>query len=449
MEVSLDSDRPRPTPFRPTRQFWVLGAAMVLALGTVLGLNLLLEGREARAALEEFQLEQGFRADAAASMAQARLESQPDASLRQVLRDLRPLEQPRFLRIFLHPPGGPWLDLQGRDTPLEGLAPGPSGTRLLGRNDAAALGLPSRMAALGRATFLDASGRTWDLAVAGTASRERDRAAMARWRLNLSFLVTGGFLVLLMRWALVIQKKELEMVQEREIQRMVRQKDQVLNQASRAATVLTLASGVAHEISTPLGVISGRTSQLANRLKEDEHGFRLAHTILEEVDRITATVRRFLDLARGGALVREDLSPASLVRAAAALVVHRFGSSQVALDLEAAEDLPRLRGDSRLLEHLLVNLLLNACDASPAGSRVELRARAERGGLVLEVADQGKGIPGELVERVLEPFFTTKGKGTGLGLALAKEIVRMHQGSLEFVPVEPQGTCVKVWLPVS
>jgi signal transduction histidine kinase len=424
---------------------------MALALGTVLGVNLYMESREAGAALEDFQREQARLADAAAVVVLSRLDVKADTPIHQLLRDLRPLEGSRPVRIFLSPPEGGWLAIQGTPAAPAVFATGSTGTSLISRAEAQALGLPARKAALGRVNFLDSRGRSWSVAVAGSAFRERDRAQHATWRLSLSFILTGGFLLLLIRWALRLQTKELEFARDMEIQEMGRHKDQVLAQASRAATMLTLASGVAHEISTPLGVISGRAAQLTAGLKDDERSIRLVHTIQEEVERINRTVRRFLDLARGGGMVSEELEPAALVASAAAMVVHRFELAGVSLKVEATADLPKLRGDSRLLEHLLVNVLLNACDASKPGSGVDLVARNEAGGLGLVVADQGKGIPDVLVERVLEPFFTTKpkGKGTGLGLAIAKEIVRMHKGTLTFEKAQPHGTRVLIWLPVN
>ena len=423
---------------------------MALALGSVLGINLFMENREAVTALEAIQQEQGRLANAAASVVQSRMEAQSEAPIHQILRDLRPMQRPGSIRIFLKPPGGDWVDLQGVPTPVAPVALDPTGTGLISRSDASALGLPARMAALGQASLLDAKGHPWTVAVAGTALRERDRARHATWRLSLSFLLMGGFLLLLLRWALILQKKEMEYSQDMEIKELGRQKDQVLAQASRAATVLTLASGVAHAISTPLGVISGRAVQLNTRLKDDERASHLVRTILEEVERITRTVRRFLDLARGGTLVSEELDPMSFLTSATTMVAHRFKEADVELSMDAPKDLPRLRGDARLLEHLLVNILLNACDASTPGSRVNLSARDEGEGLNLEVADQGKGIPDVPVERVLEPFFTTKpqGKGSGLGLAIAQEIVRMHKGKLTFEKAQPHGTRVLIWLPV-
>ena len=154
-------------------------------------------------------------------------------------------------------------------------------------------------------------------------------------------------------------------------------------------------------------------------------------------------------MARGGTPRVEDLGTGDLVRAAATMVEHRFHKAGVDLVLDTPPELPGMRGDFQLLEHLLVNLLLNACDASQRGDQVEVRARTAEGRMVLEVTDQGKGIPAALAERVMEPFFTTKpqGQGTGLGLAIAREIVRMHRGELGIERLQPRGTRIRISLP--
>ena len=433
------------------RRLWLFGLAMALGLTRVLGVNLAMEKREAQAALEDFRQDQLKLAEAAASIVQSRLDSAPEVPLGQALRGLRALEHLGLSRVFVQAPGQPWLGLSGlvpANSPLAGI-PGNSGAFLVPRDQAPALGLPPRMAALGHAGALTASGACWKVAVAGTVYRERDRAQQARWRLVLSFASTAAFLFMLIRWALRLQKKELELAAAIELREWTERKDRELSQANRAATVLTLASGVAHEIGTPLGVISGRAGQLQARLGPDQPNQRLIQTILDQVEHINQTVRRFLDLARGGATANQAVDPLQLMESAIAKVEHRFEKAAVGLALEAPAGAASLRGDFRLLEHLLVNLLLNACDASQPGDRVILRAQGEPEGLALEVLDQGKGIPADLAERVLEPFFTTKpsGLGSGLGLPIAKEIVRMHMGRLEFESLQPRGTRVRVSFP--
>ena len=447
-----------PAPSAPAargdhRRLGLVGLAMALALGTVLVLNLVVESREAGAALEDFRRDQIRLARAAVSVVQSRLDAGPDAPEPLVLRDLKAMEQPGLSRVYVKAPGRPWVGTGGPfppGTPL-GWGDGASeGAFMVTRDHAAELRLPGRMAALGFASARSSTGALWRVAVAETLYRERNRARQARWRLVISFTSTAAFLFLLIRYMLRLQKKELELAREIELRTLTERKDLELSQANRSATVLTLASGVAHEIATPLGVISGRAGQLNARLGEDERNQRLVQAILEEVDHINQTVRRFLDLARGGTAANEEVDPQALMRAAAAKVEHRFEKAGVLLALEGEPERTGLRGDARLLEHLLVNLLLNACDACAAGTGVVLRARVGEEGLWLEVIDQGKGIPLDLAERIMEPFFTTKsrGLGTGLGLPIAKEIVRMHMGRLRFDTGVPSGTRVRVWLPL-
>ena len=432
-------------------RMWLLGATMILALGCVLGVNLFLEAREARAAFEDFKDSQVKVAEAAACVLLSNLEASA-TPLPWVLRDLHPLEQPGITRLFVRPPDRPWVCLEGMEMaapPLERAGITQGRWSLVSPDEAAYLGLPERSAALALSGAMDRNGRTWIVAVAGTAFREPDRSRNSRWRLLASFVSMGAFLFILGWWALRFQKQELELAREIELRELGRHKDQELSQAGRAATMLTLASGVAHEIGTPLGVISGRAAQLATRVREDDRNLRLAQTIQEEVEHINQTIRRFLELARGGTPRSEEFATRELVQSAATMVEHRFQKAGVELAVDAPPELPGMRGDFQLLEHVLVNLLLNACDASQKGDRVELTARAAEGKMILEVTDQGKGIPEHLAERVMEPFFTTKaqGQGSGLGLAMAREIVVMHRGEISIERIQPRGTRIRVGLP--
>ncbi len=123
------------------------------------------------------------------------------------------------------------------------------------------------------------------------------------------------------------------------------------------------------------------------------------------------------------------------------------------LHTDLAPSLPVIRGDPRLIEHAVVNLLLNACDACSSGGNVVVSARDgdHNHGLLLTVADDGPGISHADADRVLEPFFSTKpsGQGTGIGLAIVQEIVASHRGSLTLESVSPHGTRATIKLPSS
>jgi len=138
-----------------------------------------------------------------------------------------------------------------------------------------------------------------------------------------------------------------------------------------------------------------------------------------------------------------------VIENAVALVEHRFAKAGVDLRQEIDGALPAVVGDPRLLEHAVVNLLLNACDACRSGGDVLIRGRRDDAEIEILVEDSGAGISVSDVGRALEPFFTTKARegGTGLGLAIAREIVANHRGRLVFTRGEPRGTRAAIRLP--
>jgi signal transduction histidine kinase len=153
----------------------------------------------------------------------------------------------------------------------------------------------------------------------------------------------------------------------------------------------------------------------------------------------------------------EQADPAQIVRAAVAAVEHRFARAQVRLATDIPPSMPAVQCDRDLLEHAVVNLLLNACEACEAGGHVSLTARSDAGQVGFVVVDDGAGISPEDAARAAEPFFTTKadGSGTGLGLAIATEIVKSHRGELAIGPNQsdsPQkakGTRAIIEIPIA
>jgi signal transduction histidine kinase len=158
--------------------------------------------------------------------------------------------------------------------------------------------------------------------------------------------------------------------------------------------------------------------------------------IAEQAARISRIVRAFLGLARGAAPALEHVQPKILADVARELVEHRFAKASVTLAVHVDDALPDVACDPKLFEQVLVNLLLNACDACKAGGHVDLAIRAEGGKVTFEVTDDGVGIAADTAAKAVEPFFTTKDvdQGTGLGLAIANEIVKHHRGTLRLAP---------------
>ncbi|MBV9949346.1 MAG: hypothetical protein JOZ69_21055, partial [Myxococcales bacterium] len=398
-------------------------AWMALAIALVTALAYWDEERESSAALDDFAEEQTTLAAALAAGIAGKIDlvvrSDPAAAAR-LLAVLAAIERPGAVRVFLATPRSVIVASDGsavRSGPLERAALAPSRSVRLTRAEAAALGLPARTALAG-SSGIETPGGRWTVLVVASAQAERDRELRARWRLVLGVVVASGLVLTFGGFAMRTQRKELELGHALALSTLRTERDERLVRADKLATMGALATGIAHEVSTPLGVILGRAEQLLPR-QADERARRAVETIAAQTERIDAVIRGFLALARGREPALEHRSPQELARAAIGLVEHRFEKAAVALRWEIAPDLPRVPCEPRLFEQVLVNLLLNACDACSEGGRVTLSVRTDQDRVRFVVTDDGVGISAVAAERALEPFFTTKpeGKGTGLGLA--------------------------------
>jgi signal transduction histidine kinase len=329
-------------------------------------------------------------------------------------------------------------------------------TLRLSRPEAAQVGLPERTSVAGIAGVDASDQRRWSVVTVASAARERDREKRAVWRLVLGVLVASDLVFAFGGAALRRQRKQLELQRELAVAEAQRERNEELLRAERVAMMGTFALGIAHEVSTPLGVIVGRAEQLLGRAQGDERLGRNAQAILNQADRIQNIIRRFLDMARGRPPSMEQADPADIVRAAVRAVEHRFARARVTLATDIPATMPLVQCDRDLLEHAVVNLLLNACEACQPDGHVSISARADAGQVGFVVVDDGPGISAENAARAAEPFFTTKadGAGTGLGLAIATEIVKSHRGELVIGPnradgADGKGTRALIEIPIA
>ncbi len=440
---------------------------MLAAIALVTALAFWDEERESKAALDDFVAEQTSLADALASSLEQALAIRADGARRAgtdpleeapgaLLHAILTTERAGLRRVFLVRPASPSSsrlvasDGAPVESPaLEAASQLDATSVTLSRPEAARLGLPARTAIAGVRTFSVADSGRFGIVVVATAEAVRDRERRAGYRLALSVGVTTGLVLLFGGLALRKQRMELELAHRLALGAIANERDERLVRADKLATMGALATGVAHEVSTPLGVILGRAEQLLPK-QTDERARRAVETIVEQSERISHVVRGFLALARGGEPALAHADPAQLARAAVDLCEHRFSKAGVTIQTDVASNLPRVACDARLFEQVLVNLLLNACDACEGGGVVELAVRSDGEKVAFVVTDDGVGISSSDAARATEPFFTTKpqGKGTGLGLAIANEIVKHHRGELVLRPRETgRGTHASVELP--
>ncbi len=223
-----------------------------------------------------------------------------------------------------------------------------------------------------------------------------------------------------------------------------------MSRRERLAGLGDMAAALAHEIKNPLNAVSMGLQRLRVEFRpaEAEEYGRFLDLMQGEVRRLNAIVEQFLSLARPLPLKPERLSTDELLRELVALVEADARSAGVRLVLALPPDLPPIVADRDHLKQVMLNLILNGLQAMPEGGTLTLEATRARDGLTLAVADTGDGIPPEALPRVFDPYFTTKAKGLGLGLAIARRIVEEHGGKIEVESQPARGSRFSVILPL-
>ncbi|PWB47751.1 MAG: hypothetical protein C3F12_03450 [Candidatus Methylomirabilota bacterium] len=223
-----------------------------------------------------------------------------------------------------------------------------------------------------------------------------------------------------------------------------------LQHSEKLAAVGRLAAGLAHEIGTPLNVISGRAEYLLPWLSESHPSVQSLRIIVQQIQRIRRIIEQLLGYARA---TPPHIAPTSLSEVFSnvlPLLDHELAQRGIRVESLIPHTLPKLAADPYLLEQVFVNLLLNALDAMPDGGSVLVAAQARDDLIEVRVEDTGSGIAPESLPRIFDPFFTTKkvGEGTGLGLSVVYGIVKDHGGTIEVTSEPGAGTAFLITFPV-
>jgi signal transduction histidine kinase len=222
-----------------------------------------------------------------------------------------------------------------------------------------------------------------------------------------------------------------------------------LAEYEKYAALTQLALGAAHEINNPLlGILSHLELEL-----NTAHGEERAEIeqCIESAKRISVTLRSLMNYARPGPLVLSKVNLHRLVSETLGFLQHQPMLHGRILENQVPPDLPSIRVDANQLSQVLMNLLLNAAQATSQGGRITVSATRSSASeaIQIRVSDTGCGIPADVLPHVFEPFFTTKrGKGTGLGLSISQTYVRSHRGEIQVESAAERGTTVTITLPV-
>jgi signal transduction histidine kinase len=299
---------------------------------------------------------------------------------------------------------------------------------------------PTRVYEVARPLTL--SGSSTGLLRIGLSTASLDRT-WRRDRLNAVVLALGvlGLGVLGLAAIFYVQHRHLAEVKALEAE---------MERKERLSALGDMAAAVAHEIRNPLNSVSMGLQRLRVEFTPpdtDEYQ-RLLELVQGEVRRLNTIVEEFLALARPLALKPESIRVADLLDEVRLLIESGAGSAGVQVEQTASTDLPPLHADRDRLKQVLLNLALNALQAMPSGGRLVLGAAAAGGALTLTVSDSGSGIAPDLLPRIFEPYVTTKARGLGLGLAIARRIVEAHGGRIEAASWPGHGSTFRVIVPL-
>jgi signal transduction histidine kinase len=239
-----------------------------------------------------------------------------------------------------------------------------------------------------------------------------------------------------------------------EMSNKLKQGQSMLMKAAKMSAFGQMGAGIVHEIGQPLSAISGYAELMKLGAAPDKHQ-RYLETIHSETQRLAKIIAKFRVFSRSSQDVAEPVNLNEVLDGVQELLGHNLTMKRVRMELVKDERLPMVSGDKDALRQVLLNLIINACDAleekAEGERRIEVETYAGDGMAVVAVSDNGSGIPPEIQRSVFDPFFTTKGedKGTGLGLAVINSIVHKHNGIIELKSVIRQGSRFTVSFPAA
>lgn len=232
----------------------------------------------------------------------------------------------------------------------------------------------------------------------------------------------------------------------RDITDKIKMQDQ-LRKSDTLSVVGQLAAGIAHEIRNPMTALKGFIQLLEDTIKED-HSMYFS-VIKNELNRIDSIINEFLVLAKPHQLKYMDKNIVQILQETIELLRPQAVLHNVQFNIEIKGDIPIIYCEPNQLKKVFINIIKNAIEVMPDGGFISITIRSERGRILISITDEGEGIPPEKLKRIGEPFYTTKEKGTGLGLMVSYQIIEEHQGYIEIESEQGKGTTFHIELPVS
>jgi len=232
------------------------------------------------------------------------------------------------------------------------------------------------------------------------------------------------------------------------IDRMKAEHKRLLN-AESLAVMGRAVSNIAHDMKTPLIAIGGFTRLVQKTMNDDDHSYAKLEIVVHETQRLESMVKEMLDFSRPLELSLSQIDINKLIKDSMAVIEETAKGRNVNIETAFENNLPLVSVDEMRIEEALINLLVNAIQASPEGESVTISTGRENGYIWLDVKDDGCGIPEDNKKTIFYPFFTTKKEGTGLGLPIVKRIIEAHKGRVTILDNCEKGVTFRVMLPLS
>lgn len=266
------------------------------------------------------------------------------------------------------------------------------------------------------------------------------------FRIQILVVITCTVLMGALFVVLVFVVKRGESIIEKRAEERLRLKEQ-LGRVERMSAMGEMAAGISHEIRNPLGIIRSSAELLKKKVAKVDPSNPLPDIIVEEATRLNAIITDFINFARPRSPKLSPCRVDDVVEKTLAFLASQLADRGYTVEKICQNPLPDIMGDAPLLHQSFLNLFINAMQAMPDGGRIGVGLRAEGARVRIEIEDAGQGIPADLLDKIWNPFFTTKDKGTGLGLGIVKNIVEAHGGTIHIANREPQGARVTIDLP--
>jgi len=255
--------------------------------------------------------------------------------------------------------------------------------------------------------------------------------------------VVMGFIFLILRYVV----KRGENIIEVRAQEKLELKEQ-LNRAERLSSLGEMVAGISHEIRNPLGIIQNSAELLKKKMANSALDTAIPEIIVEEAGRLNHIITDFLNFARPRVPSLAPCHLKSIIEKNIAFFSHQVDKQDYKIVPSCPADIPEIMADSDMLYQAFLNILLNAMQSMPGGGNIFVKVQKNTHAVRVIFEDSGPGIPGDILEKIWEPFFTTKDKGTGLGLGIVKNIIEQHHGDIQINNRENSGAVVTVELPI-